>query len=409
VIGMADDVLTRLQDDENVQDPHPFLAWMRENEPVARISSGAYLVSRHADVRVVFDHTRFRKPEPDEREELWPNAVRYETLRMLAEVVSMRNPPEHTRLRRLFAGQFGKAGIDQDRATVTRICEELLAAIEDPLHDGETVNLHAAVSMEMPGRCIAELVGIPEDARPWLFALVPTLLAGVAAGASDETLVEADRATARVTEYMLGLIEQRRAQPGPGILSEWIRAHDDDGVLTDDEMLGMMWAIVMGGWRTLTAGLSTGMLAALQHPELVGWLEDSDEAALRAFAQEALRHESPALVGGTPYFSVRDIEFSGGAIPAGSEVRTVLAAANRDPEAFPDPDRFDPARDNSKSLSLGGGIHYCAGAHLVALQMTTLLRTLHQKFQRLVLADEPLWGRTFPLRSLESLPVALEP
>jgi cytochrome P450 len=399
-------VLADLAEPENVADPYPYLARIREKHPVHRTEDGYFLVARHADIMRVYS-TEFRRPDPDEMSEIFPLAARYSTPRMLTGMVSMLNPPEHTRLRRFFTQAFGMRQVTRMREVMDSVCAELLGAIEGPLRDGETVDVHQSISTKLPARAVSAAVGIPDADRDHLFGLMPAVLRGLSPAPPEHAMKAADRATEEITAYFAVLAEQRRRAPGDDLVSAWVRAHDETGALSEEQLASILWGMIVGGLATTMSALSSGMLAMARDRALASWLRGG-EGAVRAFAQEVVRHESPSIIGSMPYYCARDVVLSGVEVPAHTPVRAMPAAGNRDPSAFPEPDRFDPGRDVSRTLAFGHGIHHCLGMNFAMLELTTALAMLHRRFPGLVLAGPPQWGNWLPIRSLSALPVRLE-
>ncbi|QUQ63509.1 cytochrome P450 [Kutzneria sp. CA-103260] len=403
---MTLDVLARALDDDIRDDPYPYLAWLRENHPVHQGPAGFYLVATHADcLAVTANAERFRGPHEHEIPELFPLASRYSAVAMLVDALAMKNPPAHSRLRRLYNRDFTARHVDKMRADTALRCAQILDDVEAPLRDGEAVDAYERITRLLPQAVLADLLGLPESDRGWLFDRFLAVLSTFVPGVTVEMLDAAQKASDEVRDYMVDLIDLRRRTPAEGLLSDWVQVHHNDpDTFSYPELLSMLWGLVAGGVDTTASALSNGVLAMLRHPEHNSWLLDD----ARAYANEVLRHESPSFVAGIPRFAVADTELSGVLIPAGSDVRTLLGAANRDPAVFPDPDRFDPARDTAKSLSFGRGIHFCLGANVALQELTTLLPALHQRFPALRLADRPRWRRSLPVRAIEKLPVALD-
>jgi cytochrome P450 family 114 len=403
----APDVLARLLDDDILDDPYPYLAWVREHHPVHLSPSGAYLVSRHADCMTLLLEDGFRVPDREQLPGLQDKAARHRSLYLLTRTITMHNPPEHTRLRRLLGRDFTRSRIERLRAATGQTCDRLLGAIEQPLCDGEIVDLHRTLSVTLPMHVMSDLMGFPAADRAWLFGMVPTVLAGLSPSATEEVLDRADEQSAAVEDYMIDLLAQRRREPANDLASVWGQAHaDDSDRFSHDELLSMLWGMIAGGLATTSAALSNGIVAIIRYPSEARWLRGGQDKAL-SFANEILRRDMPSIVSGVPRYATRDVELGGVTIPHGSEVRNMLAAANRDPAVFPDPDRFAPSRDTSRTLAFGHGIHYCMGSSLARIQLTTMLPAMHRRFPGLDLAGAPRWRRSLPLRSIESLPAAL--
>jgi cytochrome P450 len=404
------DVLARLLDPDNLADPYPYLAWVRQNLPVHRHRAGFYLLATHAACRKAARDDLVRGHDPADVPRLYPLAARYRSARLATEALAMKNPPEHSRLRRLFSRDLTPRRLRTVQGQVEHRAGRAVDSIATRLADGETVELYDAVAQHLPEQVIADLVGIPEADRTWLFARFRAVLAAFHPLASEATMAATEADSDDVAGYMAKLIQTRRATPADDLVSAWTQAHDSDpDQFTHQEVLSMLWGLVAGGVVTSSASLGSGVLAMLRYPDAAARWLDGDPADVRRFTDEVVRHESPSFVAGIPRYTVADTEFEGVVVPAGAPVRPMLGSANRDPSAFAEPDRFDPARDTTRSMSFGHGIHYCIGAGLVRIELATLLTTLRRRFPNLVLAGQHRWRAALPVRSLEHLPVALDP
>lgn len=178
----------------------------------------------------------------------------------------------------------------------------------------------------------------------------------------------------------------------------------------------MLWGMLLGGFATTAATIDHAVLAMLAYPEQRHWLQ-GDAAGVRAFVEEVLRCDAPAMFSSIPRIAQRDIELGGVVIPKNADVRVLIAAGNRDPDAFADPDRFDPARfygtspgmstDGKIMLSFGHGIHFCLGAQLARVQLAESLPRILARFPTLALAEQPTREPSAFLRTFRALPVRL--
>ncbi|WP_405866090.1 cytochrome P450 [Streptomyces sp. NBC_00005] len=408
-ISSAFDVFARIAEPEARRDPYPFLRELREKEPVHRTAAGFWLVSSHTDAQAVLAGADrlFASPDRERLEQQFPPAVEHSSTAVLMESLPLRNPPEHTRLRRLVAREFTPRRVDTLRARMAEICDRLLDAVEEPLRDGETVDLHAALSEPFTLQVFAELLGVPESDRGWLAETVLDIVAGVT-DVSRELLARADARTDELATYFTELAAARRSDPRGDLVSALVRTHDEDPDRLDErELFGMLWILWIVGFEGTAAALDHAVRALFAHPGTGHWLRQGQPEAL-AFAEEVLRWSGPELISSVPRIAAEDVVLSGTPIPAGSDVRVVIAAANRDPAAFPDPDRFDPARDNSTHLAFGHGIHHCLGAFLVRAELSTALPRLHTRFPELSEGGEPGWRQARVMRMPTDLPVRLE-
>jgi cytochrome P450 len=405
--GEGVDVLGRLLEPENLADPAPMYAWIRENLPVHRHASGFFLAARHADAKFVFQSPMFRGPERGDLERYFPNALKHRSVRLLWGTIAMSNPPAHTRLRRLVSRDFTAGRVADLRGKAQALCEGLLDRIEEPLRDGVSVDVHTRLARPLSLALLADLLGVPEPDREELAGKVITVLSAANPAAGEEQLDAADLVSDEVEDYFRGLIERRRAVPADDLLSDLVSVHDGDpDQLTGEELISMAWGLWLGGFETTAAGTDNAVALMLEHPDQLRWLEAGHDQA-RAFAREALRLDPPSIVNGIARLAVTDLVLGGVEIPESSDVRTLPGAANRDPAAFERPDVFDPSRDTAETLAFGRGIHYCLGTHLALMDVAVLTSRLHARFPALVPAGPAVRRRSLPLHAFDSLPIAL--
>jgi cytochrome P450 family 114 len=402
------DVLARLFEPDVLDDPSPFYAWLREHLPVHRHRSGPYYTCRHADVRWMFQAPLLTAPEPAELATRFPRLYRHQSFRYLAGTVAMTNPPVHTRLRRLVTRDFTLKTVNNLRPRMESVVDGLLDRLAEPLRDGEVVDLHAGLTRPFAQSVIAELVGIDPADRPALTPLVTTVLYSTNPASTDEMLDAADEASAQVAEYYERLLPVRRERPRGDLISALVAAHDDDDDrLTQDELMCWLWGLWAGGFETTSAGMDNAAVILLRRPDQAHWVRGKPDE-VKAFVNECLRYQPPSVFNGVARIARQDIELSGVTIPEGSDVRGLPGCANRDPSAFPDPDRFDPSRDTSTMVSFGHGMHYCLGANLARVEMGVLLPRLHARFPTLALAEPPVRRLSPPLLAFDRIGVALE-
>ncbi|WP_341809337.1 cytochrome P450 [Xanthomonas oryzae pv. oryzicola] len=413
------DAFAELASPACIDDPYPFMHWLREHDPVHRAASGLFLLSRHADIYWALKATgdAFGGPAPGELARHFPRAATSLSLQLLASTLAMKEPPTHTRLRRLISRDFTMRQIEALRPSIARIVAARLDAMAPALQRGETVDLHREFALAVPMLVFAELFGVPQDDMFALATGVGTVLGGLSPHASDSQLATADTASAAVMRYFGDLIERKRAAPGQDMVSMLVGAHDDDAdMLSDTELISMLWGMLLGGFATTAATFDHAVLAMLAYPEQLHWLQ-GDAAGVKAFVEEVLRCDAPAMFSSIPRIAQRDIELDGVVIPKDSDVRVLIAAGNRDPEAFADPDRFDPARfhgtspgmstDGKVMLSFGHGIHFCLGAQLARVELAESLPQIHARFPALALAAPPTREPSAYLRTFRALPVRL--
>lgn len=384
-------------------DPYPHYRELREQNPVHWSPVlESWVLARNADVgRAIREPTlRMRPPEEVLAErELPPD----DPLVRLGDTLLMKDPPDHTRLRRLVHKAFTPRTVEGLRPVIRRLVDDLL----DPLEPGVEVDLIEGLAHPLPVSVICEMLDIPPGDRP-TFKELSRDLAGVVDIPLSPEIVERGRAAAgQLLEYFAGLVEERRRDPGDDLLSGLVLAEDDGDALTHSELLAMSVQLLFAGHETTQNLIGNGVLALLRNRAQWERLRE-DPGLVEVAVEELLRYDSPAQLAGR--WTTEEVGLAGRRIPAGQRVTMLLGAANRDPEAFTDPDRLDVARDAGRHLSFGGGIHFCLGAHLARVEGRVVFDALVERVPTLELAAEEMqWRETLALRGLQSLPVAFSP
>jgi cytochrome P450 len=310
-----------------------------------------------------------------------------------------RNPPDHTRIRQALRAAFVPTAIRR----LEHRTRELAQRLVDSLEEGAVVDLLEAVASPIPTLVVAELLGVPVDDHPifrtWSNALAPSLDITYTPG----QLQRAYRAAREMYDYLGRAADRRRREPGDDLLSRLV-AEDAEIRLETDELLTNCVFLLAAGHETTVQVLGTGIRALLQ--DGAAWQElVADPAKVPAAVDELLRWEAPIQI--TFRDVLEDTEIAGVPLRAGQQVGTILGAANRDPERFPDPDRLLVTRaDALAHTSFSGGIHFCIGAALARMEIAITLGRIVERWPRLELAgQEARWRPSVLLRGLESLPV----
>ncbi|MFH8367699.1 cytochrome P450 [Streptomyces sp. NPDC018031] len=377
-------------------DPYPVLAQLRARGPVHRLRTAdagdVWVIVGHEEAKAALSDPRLRN---DVRHSGgWEDDGGHAIGRNMLQV----DPPHHTRLRRLVAGQFTARRIEALRPRVQGITDELLDAM---LPQGRA-DLVECFALPLPMAVICELLGVPAPDRKafseWSADIVTP--GNPDAAASAEAM----------TGYLTELIGAKRRTGGDDLLSALVRATDEDGDrLSLDETIGMAFLLLVAGHETTVNLISSGAFALLLQPGQLAALR-ADWTLLDGAIEEMLRHESPLGTSAFRY-TAEAVEIAGTGIPAGKPVLVALVAANRDPRRFPDPDRFDIGRDARGHLAFSHGVHHCLGAPLARLEAAVALRSLLERCPGLRLAADPatLTWRSGLMRGLHRLPVAFGP
>ncbi|HWG27861.1 cytochrome P450 [Actinospica sp.] len=394
-----------------INDPYPAYAWLREHSPVhrTRLPNGveAYLVTRHEDVKAVLADPRLSKNAATSFPGWQPGrtGIPGEHRSGIAAHLLNLDPPDHTRLRRLVSKAFTPRRIAEFEPQIRRIADELLDACERTARDGDgTVDLIRGYACPLPVAVILEMLGVPPEDQAifhdWAFGVVDR---GSGRGGVG-------RSVKRIRGYLRETIHKKRLNPGEDLLTALVRASDDGEHLSEDEAASMAFILLFAGFETTINLIGNGTLALLTHPEQRARLL-ADPALLDNAVEELLRYDGPVEFA-TWRFTTEPIDVGGVRIPAGEPVLAVLAAADRDPARFADPDVLDLGRAATGHLALGHGIHFCIGAPLARLEGRIGFERLlarHPGTALAVPAESLRRHSGLIMRGLYELPVRLAP
>ena len=318
------------------------------------------------------------------------------------------DPPEHTRLRKLVQPSFTASAIEKLRPSIQQIVDDLLEAAEAAAAErGEKapdrqMELISQFSYPLPITVICDMLGIPPEDREQTRRWSEDLLSAQ----SPERMEEIGRNIGEFIAYLRDLFARKRATPGDDLISQLLQVEVDGDRLTEDEVLAMVFILFVAGHITTVNLIANGVFALLTNPEQATKLR-SDPGLVTNAVEEILRYYGPAETT-TARFAREDVELGGQTIAKGDPLLVVLAAADRDPARFADPQSFDITRDDAnRHIAFGKGVHACLGAPLARLEGQIALETLFRRYPDLRLAvpeNEITWAPSF-LRSLTGLPL----
>jgi cytochrome P450 len=318
------------------------------------------------------------------------------------------DPPEHTRLRKLVQPSFTASAIEKLRPRIQQITDDLLDQAEaSAAARGETapdrqMELISQFSYPLPVTVICEMLGIPpedrEQTRRWSESLL--------SAQSPERMEEIRRNIGEFIDYLRELFARKRENPGDDLISQLLQVEVEGDRLTEDEILAMVFILFVAGHITTVNLIANGVFALLAHPEQAAMLRANASLVPNA-VEEILRYYGPAE-STTARFAREDVELGGQAIAKGDPLLVILAAADRDPTRFADPQSFDITREDAgRHIAFGKGVHACLGAPLARVEGQVALETLFRRYPELRLAvpeDEITWAPSF-LRSVSKLPL----
>lgn len=377
------------------EDPYPIFRALREADPVHLSAFLDVLVlTRYADVSFVLRDRRF---SADRRLWEWfPPMEGYE-----CSMISL-DPPDHTRLRRLVSRSFTAQLVELVRPSAQSLVDEALGRAEE--HGG--LDLMEDLAYPLTQTVFNRALGLPQEDAPRLRAWTARLARIMdPLGFQDGDVGPAFRATEdEVLAYLAAVVATRRREPRGDLISALIAAEDNGDVLSERELLLMVEILMVAGYETTARLIGNAVLALLAHPDQLALLRERPEL-LSSAVEELMRWDPPAQV--TLRVALEDCELGGRPVRRGQLVAGFLAAANRDPEQFPDPERLDLTRSPNHHLSFGHGVHLCVGAPLARMEAQIAVGELVRRFPRLRLGGEPVRTQTVTLRGLTSLPLAV--
>ncbi|MCX4695165.1 cytochrome P450 [Streptomyces sp. NBC_01408] len=356
-------------------DPYPFYAALRTAGPVHQLAVGgdrSWLVVGHDEARQALNHPALAKN--------WLGSELFGLPAAAAHTNLLESdPPHHTRLRRLVSREFTARRVEALRPRIQQVTEELLDAMAArPDRRGDLIRDFA---VPLPLTVICELLGVPDLDSSRFRYWSGEVVAPLGNAGPDSRVME------QLTAYLLELVEAKAADPGEDLLSALIRTRDEDGGrLSPDELIGMAFLLLIAGHETTVNLIGNGIRALLAHPDQLAALRADPEGLIDGAVEEMLRYDGP-VQHATYRFAVADLELGGVTVPAGASVLVALAAADRDPARFAEPDVFDIRRTGPGHLAFGHGIHFCLGAPLARMEGRIAVRALLERFPEL--AEDP--------------------
>ena len=391
--------------------PFPEFARLRAEDPVHwSPAMKAWIVTRYDDVKQVALNnkqisadrlTPFFKTNSEFQRGSIESLVRY-----LNHWMVFRDPPDHTRLRRLFTKAFTPTAVENLRPNIEDIVGHLIDGMQAKAKRGGTVDYIADFAYPLPASVIMDLLGVPradlESVKVWSDDIA--LFIGTAQVAGNKYL-RAEAGAKAMSGYFRTLVEARTSAPTADMISQLVLARDDRDALSTDEIIGTCILLLFAGHETTTNLIGNGFLYSMRHREQWQRLI-ADPALADSAVEEYLRYDGPS--GAVARVAAVDIEMAGKTIREGQRVFAFVNSANRDPAAFDDPERFDIGRALNPHMTFGHGIHFCLGAPLARLEARIAAVRLAERLPQIRLAGgEPEWHDSLILRGVKSLPVQL--
>lgn len=390
----------RPEDPAILANPYPIFSRMRDEDPCYwsdRLRS--WVITRYDDVkamcldkeRLSSDRLRpFFQSLPGSEASRISEIIRYLSLWMV-----FKDPPEHTRLRKLTAKVFSARAMQAMRPQVETIADQLL----DALGERDEFDLIADYAGPLPCLVIMAMLGVPVQALAQLKRLSDEIALFIGSSRmSSDKYDTAEQATQEMAAFFKALIGERRAHPKTDAISELVHLHDGEDRFSDDELVASCILMLFAGHETTTNLIANGVYALIHFPDAYQALRNDPTLAQNA-VEELLRYDGPS--GSQVRVVCRSFALHGKELQAGQRVFMMLNAANRDPRAYPDPDRLDLSRDGAAHLAFGYGSHICLGFPLARLEGMVAIPALLNRFRSLELLQEPPWINSLVFRGMQ--------
>jgi cytochrome P450 len=394
-----------LASSELLSDPYPYFARLLENDPVHWSDTHrAWLVTRYADVAIGLRHPSL---SADRVTPMIERSVEEEgsgfrmAMQILSKWMVFNDPPDHRRLRGVFHDAFTPRVIRGMRETISEVVNQLIEPLESP----GTIDLVRAFAFPLPAIVIARLLGIPssdvERFKEWSGNIAPLIFGALK---QVERNALAQQALLELADYMTKLVHLYRGEPADNLISRVVESGSIGDTVTEYELVGMLTHLLFAGHETTTNTIATGIRQLLMEPRELARLKMDPRLDTTA-PDELLRFDGPAKL--VVRSVSEDLQLGGAQLRKGERVFLILAAANRDPQAFPDPTRLDVGRSPNLHVGFGFGPHFCLGAPLARLEAEIAIPTLIRRLPQLRLLDKALeWQPHIVSRGLKELWVA---
>jgi cytochrome P450 len=376
----ATSVLAQVFDPANRPDPYPLYAELRQT-PVTQEADGTWVVSTYQEIVELLHDPRVssdQRNNPPLDADVAPGAPAFIGL----------DPPEHDRLRSIATRPFGPPQAPERIESLRSWLLETTTRLIDGLEGRDMIDLVDDFAYPLPVSAICHLLGVPIEDEPFFHRLADAVIESL--DPNTGTLVERRRRrndiSAELRAYLDKLADARVRAPGDDLLSELLTAGPPDERMSRADLLATAQVLLVAGHETTINLIANGMLTLLRRPDVLARLRREGDLII-GLVEELLRYEPPVHM--LTRVALADIDVGGTTIPAGSPITLMLAAGDRDPNRFPDPDRFDPDRSDNEHLGFGGGIHYCFGAPLARMETQLALTELARRLVNPRLVEDP--------------------
>lgn len=388
-----------------IDDPYPYFHALREHDPVHRMPDGSYIITRYDDCETLYKDAKTYSS--DKKIEFRPKFGDSPLFEHHTTSLVFNDPPLHTQVRRAIAGALSPRAIAEMEIGLVELVDRLLNELERKGQETGQVDLIEDFASAIPVEIIGNLLGVPHDERGPLRAWSLAILGALEPVLTDQQLKTGNDAVTEFLAYLKILTDDRRRNPGDpnkDVLTRLINGEHDGRKLTETELLQNCIFILNAGHETTTNLIGNALYTLLQWPEEKARLM-ADPSLMRSAVEEVLRFESSNQLGNRRV--VANTVLGGVPMKEGDLITIAIAAANRDPKYFPDPDRFDVGRNPNRHLAFASGIHVCAGMNVARLEGRIALERFLARFPGYRLTGEPVRSPRARFRGFVSLPATV--
>jgi len=402
--------MTDLADPVMFSDPYPRYAELRSMAPVSSafskqlLGGTGYMLTRHEHVLLLHNDVRFSSDPTSQGSSF---LIRHlpRMFRLLMSSMVYRDDPDHARLRRLVNKAFTPRRVQQMTGEIERIVAELLDQAEQ--RGTETIDLVNDVAVPLPLSVISRMLGVDDEDRDQFHVLVERFVIRLGSGSAADAMRAVPTAR-KLYAVLERLADQRRAEPDDGLISALLEASEDGDSLSSDEVIAMIFLLMLAGHDTTANLIGSSAVALIEHPEQADRLR-AEPALMPTAVEELLRYTTPVPCGAARTL-LEDVEVEGTTMPKGSKVLGMIISANRDELVFDRPDDLDLGREPNRHLTFAFGKHFCLGNQLARLEGQIAIGELVRRFPGMHLAVPRKDLRYKPVQSLRgfrSLPLRL--
>lgn len=390
----------RFRSNEFISNPYPTYEELRNKHSIFYLESEGYFwILKYKDCSSILSDLnygkKFRRTYEEMTDSTGDDLTHYDPKNPKRNMLFL-DPPDHTRLRNLVAKTFTPRNVEKMRPFIRSLAEDLIKKVST----GNDFDIMSGFAGPIPAYTIAKILGVPKDDMHKFKQWSDSVALSLDSTRTKKEYEEAKIAQDKLSIYMSNLIDKKRNSPGEDLLSDLIAAEDSGEKLTHMELIATSTLLLVAGHETTTNLIGNGFLALLKNRDQMNMLRD-DRSLLKSAVEEFLRYDSPVQQVARAVYKTTII--SGQEIKEGSKITAIIGSANRDPEAFENPDTLDITRKENNHLSFSKGIHFCIGSQLARLEAEVAFDILIDNLSGAKMIAEPEWRNNANMHGMKTL------